>query len=276
MRDRYSRYLRLLGIEGLPSGADGLRALVHAHLLRVPFENVSKLLLIAREGAGRPIALDEFLDGIEHHDFGGTCYSSNPFLAELLAALAYDAALFGADMSRPNVHTSIRVRTDGREYHVDVGYAAPFREPIPLDALPYEIVAGRSRYVLARAGEGHQMTFFTDGVVRHGYSVHPPPRSASFFHPVILDSFVPGRTFMRCLRITRFFDNGAVELRNRRLLRIQGMQVTERTIESMAELRRAVDEEFLMPRCRVEDAVAALERLNQRDFFGPGWADSTD
>lgn len=253
-----------------------MRTLVRAHLIRVPFENVSKLLLFSREGAGRPIALEEFLDGIEHHDLGGTCYSSNPFLAELLGALGYDVTLLGADMSRPNVHTSIRVRLDGIQYHVDVGYAAPFHEPIALSALPYELVSGRDRYVLTGAGEGHQMTMFTDGVRRHGYVVHPPPRPASYFHPVIFDSFAPERTFMRCLRITRFFEDEAVELRNCRLLRIAGTKVVERTIRSMDELRQAVDEEFLMPRCRIEDAVRTLERLNAREFFGPGWGDSTD
>ncbi len=276
MRDRYSRYLRLLGIDGLPSGLEGLRAIVHAHLLRVPFENVSKLLLFAREGAGRPIALEEFLDGIEHHDLGGTCYSSNPFLTELLPALAYDATLFGADMSAPNVHTSIRVCLEGHEYHVDVGYAAPFRAPIPLAGLPHEIAEGRDRYVFERTPRGHQMTVFTNGERRHGYLVHPPPRAASFFHPAILESFAPGRTFMRCLRITRFLEDGAVELRNHRLLRISKDGVSEMMVGSMAELRSAVNEEFAMPRCRIEDAVATLERLNGRDFFGPGWADSID
>ncbi len=275
MCDRYSRYLRLLGVDSQPSGLDGLRTLVRSHLLRVPFENISKLLLFSREGAGRPIALTEFLDGLEHHDFGGTCYSSNPFLAELLAALAYDATLFGADMSRPNVHTSIRVRLEGHDYHVDAGYAAPFFDPIDLGLLPYEVTCGRDRYLFTAAGCGHEMTVFTDGVRRHGYVVHPPARGASFFHPVILDSFAPGRTFMRCLRITRFLEQGAVELRNCRLTRVQGATVTERTLRSMTELRRAVDEEFLMPRCRIEDAVATLEQLNGRDFFGPGW-DSSD
>ena len=121
------RYLRLLGIRDFPVGLEGLRQLVRAHLVRVPFENVSKLLLFAREGAGRPITLAQFLDGIEHEDLGGTCYSSNPFLAELLAALGYECTLLGADMSAPDVHTSIRVRLDGHDYHVDAGPRPPLR-----------------------------------------------------------------------------------------------------------------------------------------------------
>lgn len=226
------RYLALLDIspgDASPTLAN-LSAIVRRHLVRVPFENVSKLLLFSREGAGRPLTLAEFLDGIERHDFGGTCYSSNPFLAELLSALGYDASLLGADMSEPNVHTSIRVGLDGRAWHVDVGYAAPFLEPIPLDRLPWTTALGRDRYVFELAAtketadcgglnrgelvQCYEMTHYTDGERRHGYVVHAPPRRFSFFHPTIVRSFGRDWTFMRNLRITRFLENGgAVELR---------------------------------------------------------------
>jgi N-hydroxyarylamine O-acetyltransferase len=271
----HERYLRALGLAGPPAGLSGLRGLVNRHLCRVPFENVSKLLLFAREGRGRVTTLPEFLDGIERHDLGGTCYTSNPFLADLLGALGCDAALVGADMDTPNVHTSIRVRADGREFHVDVGYAGPFRQPIPLDTLPHEIAWGADRYVFERRGDGHEMIVFTGGERCHGYFVHGPARPASFFEPVILRSFAPGRTFMRVLRITRFFADRAVELRNRRLLRVTTGSVHETTLDSMADLRRAVDEELEMPRCPVEEAVAILERLNGREFFGSlPWRDT--
>jgi arylamine N-acetyltransferase len=273
----HERYLRLLGVSTTPAGWSALRDLVGRHLRRVPFENVSKLLLFAREGRGRVTTLPEFLDGIEHADLGGTCYTSNPFLADLLAVLGYDAVLHGADMDTPNVHTSIRVRASGREFHVDVGFAGPFREPIPLDDLPHEIAWGNDRYVLERRGAGYQMTVSTRGEPRQGYFVHGPARAASFFDPVVLRSFEPGRTFMRVLRITRYFEDRAVELRNRQLLHVTADGVQERTIGSLRELRRAVDEELQMPRCPVEEAVAVLERLNAREFFGDDrWRDTSD
>src|ERR1039458_5996611 len=112
MTEPFQRYLRLLGIVGRPSGLDGLRTLVRRHLSAVPFENISKLLLVDRERTGRVTTLTEFLDGIEQSDLGGTCYTNNPFLTELLRELGYDADLLGADMSRLNVHTCIRVRID--------------------------------------------------------------------------------------------------------------------------------------------------------------------
>ena len=154
----YQRYLRVLGFDNVPFGFDGVRAVVRAHLLRVPFENVSKLLLYASEGLGRFFTLPEFLDGIEHQDMGGTCYGANPFLGDLLRALGYEADLHGANMPpRMNCHTSLRVRIDSHAYHVDVGYGGPFRDPIAFDRPPFVMVEGANRYVFDREPQGEQI-----------------------------------------------------------------------------------------------------------------------
>lgn len=264
------RYLRILGIQGTPSGLPGLRALVRAHVTRVPFENVSKLLLFGREGTGRALSLQEFLDGIEYRDLGGTCYSSNPFLADLLRGLGYDVDLLGADMSRPDVHTSIRVRLAGLEYHVDVGYAAPFYEPIRLDRLPHAIEWGRCRYVLeaSETPGTFTMSHFEDGERRHGYVVHPPARDAGFFLPAIHASYEPSATFMRCLRIARFFDGYSVDLRDRVLTVSSPASSSETRLDTATDLRRACDEVLRMPRCAIDEAVAILECVNRAPWFG--------
>ena len=263
------RYLRLLGLDDPPAGLASVREIVRRHLCRIPFENISKLLLVGREGAGRPIALAEFLDNIEYYDLGGTCYSCNPFLAWLLRELGHDADLLGADMSKPDVHTSIRVRLDGDEYHVDVGYAAPFRRPIRLSALPWETALGPWRYVFDRGGsEGvYAMSVFGGAERVHGYVVHPPARSREYFDPIVMDSFRPGQTFLTCLRITRFFDDGAVELKNAVLSNYRGAESAQRTLRNMAELRAAMENDLAMPRCPIEEAVAVLERLTGKPFF---------
>jgi len=258
-----SRYLRLLGIEGTPSGLAGLREIVGKHLYRVPFENVSKLLLFGREGTGRVTTISEFLDGIEHYDLGGTCYTNNPYFAELLRDLGYDADLFGADMSKPNVHTVIRVRIGGVAWHVDVGFAAPFRQPIRLDQLPCEIAHGNDRYVL----DGDEVSVYSGGERQYGYVAHGPPRSTEFFRPVIMDSYNRNQTFMNCLRITRFFEEYTVELRNRTLIRYRGDQSSHTTLGSLAELRSALATEFALPRCPLERAIPVLEQITGRAFF---------
>jgi arylamine N-acetyltransferase len=148
--DIYQRYLGLIGIQNTPYGIGGLEEIVHNHLCAVPFENVLKLLLYKRGSAGRPFTLTEFLDGVEHQDLGGTCHSNNPFLANLLNVFGYNVSLLGADMGELNVHTCIRVLMGSVQYHVDVGYAAPFRKPIRFDKLPHEIKHGDYLYVVQR------------------------------------------------------------------------------------------------------------------------------
>jgi N-hydroxyarylamine O-acetyltransferase len=267
----YQRYLRVLGVEGVPAGLDGLRVLVRAHLLRAPFENVSKLLLFGREGRGRFFTLPEFLDGIEHHDLGGTCHSANPFLGDLLRALGYEADLHGANMPpRLNCHTSLRVRIDPYAYHVDVGYGGPFREPIPLDRLPFEMVEGAHRYVLDRSpGEdGYEMSVFTGEERVHGYIVHGPPRSLEFFAPAMENSFGPKAAFLNCLRICRFFDGHSATLLNGSLSIHRGASAECRELSSVAEVEAALANDFAMPRCPARAAIEAMEQISGAPLFG--------
>ncbi len=255
----YPRYLRLLGMDHLPAGLDGLRTIVRRHLCRVPFENVSKLLLFAREGAGRMFTLTEFLDGIEYQDLGGTCYNSNPHLIGLLRHLGYDADLLAADMTVPNCHTSIRVRIGGVPYHVDCGYGGPFREPLRLDRVPHDFVEGDLRYVLnhnAHPGAFELAVLAGERRV-HGYLVHDPPQQPEFFRPALLNSFLPDRTFMTHLRIVKVFEDHSVELFDRKLSIRCGDQIRQIELNSRAELKSAIANELAMPRCPI-DAVADL------------------
>ena len=129
-----ARYLRVLGVEPARPSLDALGRLVRAQPCRVPFENVSKLYYRRQRGRRELPGLDLFLDGVERHRFGGTCYANNFHFYRLLRALGYGVTLCGADMrSGPDVHAAIRARMEGRELLVDVGYAAPFYDPIPLD-----------------------------------------------------------------------------------------------------------------------------------------------
>jgi arylamine N-acetyltransferase len=274
MREPYSRYLRLLGFDHPPSGLEGLRQLVRRHVILVPFENVSKLLLIARERQGRLTTLAEFLGGLEHYDLGGTCYTANPFFAELLREAGYDADLLGCDMKHPNVHTAIRVRIAGNAYHVDVGYGGPFYEPLLLNELPHAMTHGPFRYVLDQGGDGRLvMNVFQAGERVHGYAVNETPRRLAFFRDIILDSFRPTATFMTLLRVVRHFDDYAVELKNSLVTFHRASESEQIRLCSTKQLRRIFDDEFRMPRCPVEQAVETLERLMGQSFFAMGAGD---
>lgn len=264
----FDRYLHFLGGHAQEPSLESLNALVHAHITRVPFENVSKLLLFGREHRGRMSTFQEFLDGLEHHDLGGTCYTCNPFFTDLLQHLGYEPELRSADMNTPHVHSSIRVFLNGREYHVDVGNAAPFTSAVPLDALPFKFSRGEMTWIFDRGEDGRvRCTVLARGERVHGYQVNEQKQSFEFFHDIIVDSFQPGRTFMSLLRLVRIFPEHTVELKDRTLRIHCGNQTVERTIANMQELRAAVNTEFLMPRCPVEQAVKILQSITGADFF---------
>ena len=274
MTEVFQRYLSLLGIAGFPSGLEGLRTLVRRHLQAVPFENVSKLLLFGREGAPRAATLPEFLDGIEHFDLGGTCYTNNPFLADLLRSLGYDTDLLGADMGKPDVHTCIRVRIGSAAYHVDVGFAAPFREPLRLDRLPARMDEGGNHYILDRddAAGGLRMSMFSGTEYGFSYLAHDPPRTREFFQPAIEMSFAPDATFMQSLRISSVFEGSSLDLIDRDLYRHEAGRTTVTHLASMLELQAAVKDQLQLPRCPIQSGIAVLERLTGKPFFQPGTA----
>jgi N-hydroxyarylamine O-acetyltransferase len=264
----FQRYLRLLGIEEFPRGLSGLQLLVRRHLAVVPFENISKLLLFDREGAPRPFGLDEYLDHIEFSDLGGTCYTLNGYFVELLRALGYDAELLGADMSRPDVHACARVRVESVPYHVDVGFASPFRSPLPLNHLPAEIREGSQRYILDESANGtFRLSQYSGADFVMDYLMHDPPRQRDFFDAPLRESYASTAYFMQCLRINRTFEACSVDLTNRNLTRHIAGQTSVTSLRDLREIKAAVRDELQMPRCPVDQAVAALERRTGKPFF---------
>lgn len=226
-------------------------------------------MFYGRERCGRVTTLNEYLDGIEHHDLGGTCYTANPYFAEFLKAMGYDVDLLGATMSSPNVHTCIRVRLDGAVYHVDVGYAAPFRNPMRLDQLPLEVKDGSETYILGLSHENGEVTVgvYSGRDRVHGYRAHNQPRTPDFFRQTILDSYLPGKTFMSCLRIARFHENGSAHLRDRILTINTGKSQTQTELRCLAELQSALEGPLMMPRCPIREAIAFLENATAKPFF---------
>jgi N-hydroxyarylamine O-acetyltransferase len=152
-----SAYLARIGAER-PAAPDAaaLRALSHAHLVAVPFENLSIHL-------GEPISLDEdrLLDKLVSRRRGGFCYELNGAFAVLLAALGFEVAhvaarVFGEDrLGPPFDHLALLVRpADGTgTWLVDVGFGRDCPLPLRFDARGEQEDAG-GRFALADAAEG--------------------------------------------------------------------------------------------------------------------------
>ena len=128
-------YLDRINYRGsLLPNADTLRALQVAHLLAVPFENLSI-------HAKQPIVLDDdaLFDKIVARRRGGFCYECNGLFAALLRSLGFDVAMLSAEVASaagvfgpPFDHMTLLVSLEQR-WLVDVGFGDSFREPLRLD-----------------------------------------------------------------------------------------------------------------------------------------------
>lgn len=259
--DLYDRYLHLLGVARRRPSLEALRELTRAHLARVPFENVSKLYRRKQPGGRELPGLERFLDGIERHHFGGTCYANNFHLNQLLDHLGYRVSLCGADMSALDVHIVNLVSLDGSQYLVDGGYGAPFLEPMRLDLTrDHELPWGRDRYVLKpRDADGRsRMEHHRDGRLRHSYLVNPAPRRIAEFAGVIADSFREDATFMNALMVARFFGTRSLELRNLTLTEADAASWRSREV-GRQQLPHVIEQEFGIPRAIASEALDGVE-----------------
>jgi len=234
---------------------------VRAHLERVPFENISKLYYLKTRGLRAVPELPLYLDGIEQPALGGTCYSNNPYLCELLRWLGYDVSLCGADMSAPDVHTALRVRLGERSYHVDVGYGAPFFEPVPRDATgDFAVALGNERWVF-RPPDEHDRTVVEhhrDGAHVHGYTAKPQPRDPAFFREIIERSFAPDAHFMTCVRIVRFHGAGYTAIADLALVEATGDHCSITKLSGRGELLEVIEQRFGMPADIAGTALAGV------------------
>lgn len=261
------RYLGLLGVRQKRPVFDALAELVAAQIMRVPFENISKLHRL-RSGTAGLAGIETFLDGIEQYNFGGTCYSNNFHFYTLLASLGYDVRLCSADMANPDVHMVIIARVDGREFLVDVGYAAPFLAPLPRDLrTDFVIALGRDRYVLKPQDPSgrSRLELYRDGALTHGYLAKPGPRRIADFSHVIADSFRPAATFLNAILLARFFADRSVVIHNLSLIQSHGSQSNIRPLKDRGELTEAIERHFEIPR---EISASAVQGLGQ---LGDAW-----
>jgi len=258
----FNKYLDLLGVEASSPSFEFLCRIVRAHLLRIPFENVSKLLY-KKQGMDNIPGLPAYLNGIEKYNFGGTCYTNNYYLNLLLNNLGFDVKLCGADMKNPDVHIINVVTVEGREYIIDGGYAAPFLEPLPRFLTgDYTLGLGPEKFILKPQDKTglSKLEHYYNGEFKHWYSAKPKPRTIEEFRGVIKDSYSDDAMFMNIFRITRFTESGSLVLRNLQLTETTG------TLTSTIEVPRndipgIVETKFLIPAEVAEEALSTIKDL---------------
>jgi len=149
-------YLARLGYDGdLAPTVPTLRALHHAHVTRIPFENLEVIL-----GRGIPLDVESLQDKMVRRARGGYCFEHVRLFAAALERLEFGVTglssrvAMGGGGLHPATHALLRVRTaetadTGREWLCDVGFGQSPLEPIAF-ADGAEIAPGDWRFRLTR------------------------------------------------------------------------------------------------------------------------------
>jgi len=152
-----AEYLARIGLAAPPvADPAGLAALVRAHRLAVPFENLDILL-------GRAISLapEALLDKLVRRRRGGYCFEQNLLLAHMLAVfgLRTDPLLARVRLgladgpAPPRTHLLLRAEIAGHRWIADAGFGGSYAPPLILaETSPVEGPDGIS-HRLRRTGE---------------------------------------------------------------------------------------------------------------------------
>jgi N-hydroxyarylamine O-acetyltransferase len=144
-------YLKRINYQGsLAPTAETLRRLQVAHLLTVPFENLSI-------HANEPIVLEDeaLFAKIVERGRGGFCYEANGLFAAFLRALGFDVQMLSAGVANaeggfgPDFdHMALMVTLEQR-WLADVGFGDSFLEPLLLDERGEQVPGERAYRIVA-------------------------------------------------------------------------------------------------------------------------------
>jgi N-hydroxyarylamine O-acetyltransferase len=261
----YYRYLDALRISESKPSLAALTKIIKAHLMYVPFENISKLYYIKKFDIKSIPDFEQYVDGISKYNFGGTCYSNNYYLNKLLDYLGYNVRLCGANMTNPDVHIVNIVEINNREYLVDVGYAAPFYNPIPLDlAGNYELTYGDDKYIIKPKDKRNysELKLIRDGKNKHGYIVNPQPRSITEFKKVIEDSMRSTSTFLNAVLLVKYGENSSVVIHNLSLIEINNSIANRVLLKDEDELADQIYLKFGMSKEITSESLSLIKCYN--------------
>ena len=270
-------YLNRIGYHGpRDPTARTLRELHTAHMLTVPFENLSIHL-------GQPIIIDEdaLFHKIVERRRGGFCYELNGLFAALLRALGFDVTLLSAGVAHQGGgfgpefdHMALLVYAPGDRglgtgdwglgsgsqspianpqspipapggWLADVGFGDSFRQPLRLDEPGAQQQDGRA-YQLAREGERWTLLAHEDGT-------NWSPQYQFSLQPRRLDDYVamchyhqtsPASSFTQRRLCSLATPQGRITLSDMRLIFTSDGVKQERLLADQQEYAAALREHF--------------------------------
>ncbi len=261
----FEKYLRLLKVTKQKPSLNALAQIIKAHLITIPFENISKIYYRNRYNLSYVPDLELYLDGIMRYNFGGTCYSNNYYLNQLLKFLGYEVRLCGADMSNPDVHIVNIVSIENQDFLTDVGYAAPFYSPIPIKLNDnFEISFGSDKYIFTSDADlGHtKLTMYRNNQEKHGYIAKHEARDISEFEFVIKSSFRQSATFFNALLLIKFYSKSSLMIHNYSLVESNPAHSNYKKIQNVSELIDLIVRYFKIPNTIVTQSVNYISNFS--------------
>lgn len=261
-KEYYIRYLNLLGVVPQKPSYNSLSEILTAHIVNIPFENISKHYYRKKLGLLSLPSFNLFLEGIEEYNFGGTCFANNYYLHCLLKFFDYDVKLCSAETNKAGMHIVNIVKINQKEYLADAGSAAPFFNPVPLFLnVNYEVARGRELYVF-EPGDAlgrTKMRYFRNGAFKASYIVDPEPKNIADFHPAISDSFNPDSLFMNSVYLANINTEYTQSIHNFTLLKSQGKATEKTRLEGKEQVVQKISEIFSIPADISEIVVSDIE-----------------
>ena len=223
-----------------------LRALQVAHLMSVPFENLSI-------HSGEPILLEEeaLFSKIVENRRGGFCYEANGLFAALLRVLGFKVEMLSAGVAHreggfgPDFdHMTLMVTLEQR-WLVDVGFGESFIEPLLLDergeqvqrAGSFRIDADNDHLILQRCDQ--------DGDWQPQYRFTLQPHTFSDYEAMChFHQTSPESHFTKAPLCSLATANGRVTLSGMRLINTAGQLRDEQGLASREEFDRILSDQF--------------------------------
>jgi N-hydroxyarylamine O-acetyltransferase len=242
-----TEYLDRINYHGsLSPTAKTLRELQVAHLLAVPFENLSihwKQTIILDD--------DSLFEKIVTRRRGGFCYELNGLFAGLLRSLGFSVEMLSAGVANPDGgfgpdfdHMTLMVTLDER-WLADVGFGDSFREPLLLDKRDeqiqseraYIIVSDDDRLILKqREGDGELKDQYRFATQPHDYADYA---GMCHYHQTS-----PQSHFTRSRVCSRATLDGRITLSDMRFITTVGLDRNERVLSTEEEFATVLREDF--------------------------------
>jgi len=250
-------------LDAEPLDAEALRGLHRAHLLAVPFENLSIHL-------GEPISLDEagLIGKIVGRRRGGFCYELNGAFASLLERLGARVSRVaarvygdGSALGPPFDHLALVVRLpDGTgPWLADVGFGSHSTYPLLAEARDEQADPG-GRFRLAGTADG-DVDVIKDG--RPQYRIEMRERALTDFAPTCWwQQTSPQSHFTRSDVCSRLTEDGRISISGGKLIRTVAGQRTEETLPDDEAVLAAYRDHFGIELTRVPRPAAGQNRVS--------------